>query len=339
MHASRLLPTVTIALALAFAASAAPPEGKGGGKDKGGGGNDGGDPPAEFVPAIAYFTESNKSKDIQISNVEGDQACLVQRFPKGAADGDLSTFSINGRTKRMVYGRGGNIYLATWTNDPCNMSFSSAPLISAPPTFDGVGAINSLDFSPDGNLIVWTLNPTVDDDSRDILIYDFNGDGSFNRIDTDYWARFPRFSPQFSSTDPATQELFFTGRPANGSRPYNVYSYQLSDGAVRTIASGLNFSVALSVSNPNSSVGVRIAAEDIDNGQLRQYDASGSGSEVENAIQSASAEMAYSCDNSQIIFRFAVNWKNNDAVISARDGSSARTYSTSDLRDFDWICP
>ena len=88
MRASRVLPTAAIALVLGVAASAAPPEGKGGGKDKGGG-DGGGDPPAEFVPAIAYKVETNKYEDIRLSNVAGDQSCLVLRVNKDNPAGRL----------------------------------------------------------------------------------------------------------------------------------------------------------------------------------------------------------------------------------------------------------
>ena len=328
MSAWRIATITMIAATMTVGALA---QGNGKGKGNGGGGGGGEDPPAEFVPVIAYKYEGKKYEDIRLSNIEGDQSCLVLRVQKDDPQGRLATFTISASQKRLVYSQGGALYLAIWTDDPCSMSFSSSPLVPQQPNDEGVPGIPHVDFSPDGTKLIWTRKPSSAADTRDIWIYDFSG-GLQAPIDVGYLVRYPRFSPDFANSN----EIFFTGRPTGQTGRYSVYGYDLAGGPVRTIADGLNYNVFIAVSNRDSSLGVRISAYDNDGGFLYQYDENGTQSGP--PIAQAAGDLDYSCDNSRIVYSYAVNWRNNDILIANRNGSGATVWSSADLRDLDWIC-
>ncbi len=324
-----LAPIVT--LAFAIAAYAAPPEGKGGGKGGGGGNGGGEDPPSEFVPAIAYKVESKKYEDIRLANVEGDQSCLVLRINKSNAAGRLRGFTYSASRKRLAYGLDGDLYLATWTDDPCSVQTSSSPLLPALPTYSERADISNIDFSPDGSKLVWALNSQTDDTTRDIVVLDIDAGTSPQRIETGFNVFDPSFSPNFADSG----EVFFTGDNSVGIRV--VGAYNLNTGNTRTVVpSSGNLDSSMAVSNPASSGFVRIAVRDNDSGFLQQHD--DQGALAESLISARDANLAYSCDNTQILYRFSVNWKNVDVYIGARDGTSAQIWSSDDLRDPEWLC-
>lgn len=330
MRILRLLPTATIALAMAFAASAAPPEGKGGGKGNGGG-DGGGDPPAEFVPAIAYKVETNKYEDIRLSNVEGDQSCLVLRVNKDNAAGRLRGFAFSGSKKRLAYGLNNDLYLATWGDDPCAVQTSATPLVAGLPTYSSRADVSNIDFSPDGSKLVWALNSETDDGTRDIVVLDIDAGNAPMRIETGFNVFDPNFSPNFETS----REVFFTGDNGLGTRV--VGGYNLDTGATRTVVpSSGNLDSAMAVSNPDPSGFVRIAVRDNDSGWLQQHDEQGTLAEA--LISARDANLAYSCDNSLILYRFSVNWRNVDVYIGSREGTSAQIWSSEDLRDPEWLC-
>ena len=330
MRASRVLPTAAIALVLGVAASAAPPEGKGGGKDKGGG-DGGGDPPAEFVPAIAYKVETNKYEDIRLSNVAGDQSCLVLRVNKDNPAGRLRGFAFSASKKRLAYGLNNDLYLATWTDDPCVVQTNSAPLVAGLPAYSARNDVSNIDFSPDGSKLVWALNSETDDGTRDIVVLDIDAGTSPQRIETGFNVFDPNFSPNFGTS----REVFFTGDNAVGIRV--VGAYNLDTGATRTVVpSSVNLDSAMAVSNPDPSGFVRIAVRDNDSGLLQQHNEQGA--LAETSISARDANLAYSCDNSLILYRFSVNWRNVDVYLGSRDGTSAQIWSSEDLRDPEWLC-
>jgi hypothetical protein len=318
-----------IALSLAGGALAAP---GGNGKGKGGGK---GDPPADFIPAIAYMVETNKYEDIRIANVEGDQSCLVLRINKSDPPGQLRAFAVSAATRRLAYSRAGNLYVTTWTDNPCMVASTPTPVVEGQTEFGSDSSIEALDFSPDGQELVWTINPTVQDGSRDLVFYNFDvALPAPVRVSTDHWFVTVRFSPDYADTG----NLFFTGREATGAGGmYDLFRYSRTSGNAVRIATGPNFDSTVAVSNPDADLGVRVAVRDNDSGFIKQYD--GAGSLSEPLIVGYDAELAYSCDNDTIVYRYAVNWRNKDAYMGARDGSSQQIWSSSDLRDFDWICP
>lgn len=330
MRTTRKTSIALFSIMIGSIAFAAPPEGKGGGKGGGGGGGE--DPPAEtFVPAIAYKVETAKYEDIRLSNVEGDQSCLVMRIQKSNAAGRLRGFTYSASRKRLAYGLNNDLYLATWSDDPCNIQIGSSPLVPGLPTYGTRADISNVDFSPDGSKLVWALNSQTDDGTRDIVVLDIDGGTPPERIETGFNVFDPSFSPDFADS----REIFFTGDNSVGIRV--VGAYNLDTGATRTVVpSSGNLDSSMAVSNPDPSGFVRIAVRDNNSELLQQYNAQGNPSEA--PISARDANLAYSCDNSLILYRFSVNWKNVDVYLGSRDGTSAQIWSSEDLRDPEWLC-
>jgi hypothetical protein len=333
MNIGRIIAGLLTSVALVTVATAAPPPGKGGGK----GGNDGGGgTPVEFVPAIAFEVETNKYNDIRISNVEGNQSCLVLRVNKDNAAGRLRAFSFSAKTKQLAYSLEGDVYIATWDTDPCIIQTSPTPAVQGLPVYDNQNLIDDIEFSPDGSQLVWPLNPETDDGTRDIVFYNLDSAGPPNRVNTDYFLFDAKFSPEFGRSN----EVFFMGYqvPVPGYGPFSLFGYNQLTGSVRQVinGSGSGLDSQISVSNEDSSSFVRIAVRDNDSGFIQQHNALGYLSEP--LIVGTDRGVAYGCDNSKILFAVAVNWRNTDIYLSARDGSSAQLWSSSDLRDIEWLC-
>lgn len=323
------IPSLLLFTAASTLAFAAPPPGKGGGK--GGGDGGGGDPPADFVPAIAYKLETKKYEDIRLANVEGDQSCLVLRINKDNAAGRLRGFTYSASAKRLAYGLNGDLYLATWGDDPCEIETSPVPLVPALPTHSDRADVANLDFSPDGSKLVWALNSETDDGTRDLVLLDIDAGSPPERIETGFNVFVPRFSPEFASS----REIFFTGDDPSNVRVVGAYHVDTGSARVAVPSTG-NLDSSLAVSNPGAPGFVRIAVRDNDNELLQQYDAQGNPAEPTFAARDAN--LAYSCDNSMIVYRFSVNWKNVDIYLGSRDGTSSQIWSSEDLRDPEWLC-
>ncbi|MDC8754184.1 hypothetical protein OIK40_05940 [Erythrobacter sp. sf7] len=312
------------AISLFGSAIAAPPEGKG----KGGGGGGEPDPPSEFVPVIAYKVETSKYEDIRLANIEGDQSCLVLRVNKDNAAGRLRGFAYSAKRKRIAYALNDDLYLATWDTDPCKIEVSSTPFVPALPS-DTRNDINNIDFSPDGSKLVFPYHTEIKDDTRDLVVVNIDVPNDLpQRIEVGYGVSDPNFSPNFATTN----EVFFTALTAS----YIVVAYNLENGATREIVTGGNLDSSMEVSKPASSGLVRIAVRDNESGLLQQHDAQGN--LAEPLFNARDANLAYSCDNSQILYRFSVNWRNVDVYIGSRDGSSPQLWSSEDLRDPEWLC-
>lgn len=342
MRVSKIFSTAAIALVLGAAVSAAPPEGKGGGKGGGNGGDD--EPPAEaFLPAIAYFEQSRKSKDLKLTNRAGDVACVVKQ--SGTSSAVLRGFVYDAANKMLAYSIGSRgIFLTTWDEDPCVVGDGTLIHSQASPEF--------MDFSPDGNYLVW--RETVQDYSgfgtaSEIFFYDLSS-GTVSNISLDAhggsrpewgvngeWAvSNVQFSPDFDpSNEDSPDELIFRGAPLDGSlgEYESLFSYNIDgQSAPRKFYDGGGdyIDIVMSVTNPTGGDEARIA---ITKGHVRQI-------AISNGAEGPTFdgyEPAYSCDNSEIIHRSGTG--KADIRITAADGSSTETWSKANLRFFDWFCP
>lgn len=320
-----------------MAAFAAPPEGKGGGKG-GGGGDSGGDPPPEtFVPAIAYFEEGRKSKDLKLANRSGDVACLVASTPTGSPK--LRGFAYDAANKHLAYSVSETaIYVVGWDLDPCDVG---TPIHTIP--LSSGNHIETMDFSPNGNLLVWReedydyAGPAT---AGIIHIYDL-GTRSVRELPLRGWAAGePRFSPDFARSN----EVIFVGGGADGSLGTyaSLYAYKIDSGVSpgtnpRKLLDGApyNFDHIYSVSNqggigdPSVVLGNHLTGEllkvSIDTGSV--------------AAIADGNEPAYSCDNSELIYRYGTGGRRSEVRITSADGSSTEVWSKADLRFFDWFCP
>lgn len=318
---------------------AAPPEGKGGGKGGGGGGG-GEDPPAQpFVPAIAYFQETRKSKDLRLANRAGDQACLVLQSASG--EPKLRGFAYHAASNKLAYSTDGlGIRIATWGSDPC--SVTSGPVI--PQT----GNPEFMHFSPDGSLLAWSEGDpdyTGFGSAYIIVIYDLSS-GARTEFDLKQWggtrpewgvdgewsAGNVHFSPDFDSSN----EIVFSGGPLDGSQgAYNslfVFNLDGSSAPQKFYDGAGGMDSIMSVTRPSGAGVARMA---ISQGEIRQI-------VIDDGSQGPSfdgTEPSYSCDNSEIIHRFATGkWNKYEIRITSSDGSSTETWSKANLRFFDWFC-
>lgn len=333
MSATRIAAVVLLSISLAGGAVA-----QSKGKGKGGGGGGGEDPPAEFVPAIAYVYESNKYEDVRIANVEGDQSCLVARFYKGEPAGQLREISFNTRTKRFAFSRNDGLYVTTWSDTPCQVDQNFSMIVNAADLapYDGNTRIDGLDFSPSGRELVWSFNPTVNDGKRDLIFYDFDAAPSerVERLRTEYFIFQPRFSPHYDST----REIFVVANKPDG--PFtarSLYALQRADASGRFVTTLPNVDASMAVSTPNPNLAIRISLADNDAGAVYQFD--DQGTSLAAPIQGAEAELAFSCDNSQLIHMLAVNWRNQDTYMTSADGTSSQLWSSAHYKQFDWLCP
>lgn len=318
---------------------AAPPEGKGGGR--GGGGGD--DPPAEpFAPSIAYFEESRKSKDLKLANRAGDQACLVVR--SGSGSPKLQAFEYHAATKMLAYSIGNTgIFLASWGSDPCTIG--EGTLIR------GQVAPGSMDFSPDGQYLVWREpdeNYTGFGTAARIIIYDLSA-GTTSEVSLKAWGGVRpewgvngewglsqvHFSPDFATSN----ELIFVGGSLDGrfGEYDSLFAYDIDETSVpRKLLDGasIGFDFVLSVTNPGGTGQAKVAFTNNNNGQVIQLPING------GATSSfAGYEPEYSCDNSELIHRKDASSRKNEIRITSADGSSTETWSKASLRFFDWFCP
>lgn len=332
MLVSKVFSATAVILAAGFAASAAPPEGKGGGK----GGGKGEDPPAEtFVPAIAYFEESRKSKDLKLANRAGDAACLIVRSNDG--EPKLRGFAYHAASNTLAYSKGGSgIYLASWGEDPC--AIGSGALI--PDT----GSPEFLDFSPLGGKLIWrethpdyTGSGTVGTASQ-IFVYDLSS-AQVQELPLDLWAvGGVRFSPEFESTG----EIVFRGGPLDGSEGlydslfvYDIDAPVSAGSNPRKIVDGAGdyIDIVLSASSPGGGGEASVAYVQGTIHQVRISDGTQAGPSI------AGYEPAYSCDNSEIIYRYPASARRYEVRISSSDGNSTETWTKADLRFFEWFCP
>lgn len=345
MRASIFLSTA--ALALAVAVSAAPPEGKGGGN--GGGGGDGGeDPPAEtFVPAIAYFEDGRKNKDLRLANRAGDQSCLVMRTAQGADE--LRGFVYHAGSKTLAYSRDNlGIYLTTWGNNPCTVSDGTLIRSGPNPEF--------MDFSPDGRLLTWSEgdpNYTGFGSANIVFVY-YVADvgeisaGTLVQFDLKQWggsqpewgvngewsASF-RFTPDFATSN----EVVVSGAPLDGSQGayVSLFKYDLDETSAPTLlldGADIAFDAVVTITNPGGDGSARYAFTNNNTGDVLQVRLSDGG-----VVGSFTGyEPAYSCDNSELIHRSGSGRKVETRITSA-DGTSTETWSNGNLRFFDWFCP
>lgn len=342
MRASKVLSSVAIALTMGVAVSAAPPEGKGGGKDKGGG-DGGGDPPALFVPAIAYFEEGRKSKDLKVANRAGDQACLVLSSSSGSPK--LRGFEFDPSSSLLAYSIDNTgVFLASWGGDPCTIGQGTLIRSQVAP--------ENLDFSPDGRYLVW--REPVDDwtgfgSAAKIFIYDVTApDSEPTEVSLEDWGgprpewgvngewsvSNVRFSPDFV----ATNELIFVGGSLDGrfGEYASLFAYNINENyEPRKLLDGSNisFDYVFGVTHPNGAGDAKVAILNNNNGRILQVPINGG-----TASSFVGGEPEYGCDNAELIHRTQSGRKFEIRITSA-DGSASELWSRADLRFFDWLCP
>lgn len=339
MRASIILSTA--ALALAVTVSAAPPEGKGGGKGGGGGDEE---PPAEpFAPAIAYFEDGRKYKDLRLANRAGDQACLVLRTAQG--DDELRGFVYHARTKMLAYSRDNQgIYLASWGDDPCTVGDGTLIRSGPNPEF--------MDFSPDGSLLTWAEGDpdyTGFGSANIVFIYEV-ATGVLTQFDLKQWggsrsdwgvngewsASF-RFTPDFATSN----EVVVSGGPLDGSKGayVSLFKYNLDELAAPTLlldGADIAFDAVVTITNPGGEGSARYAFTNNNTGDVLQVRLSDGG--VVGSFKGY--EPAFSCDNSEIIHQSSGGKGGKSAIsITSADGSSSTVWSSGNYRFFDWFCP
>nr|WP_298895367.1 hypothetical protein [uncultured Altererythrobacter sp.] len=336
MRTAKTLTAISLATILAISASAAPPEGKGGGK--GGGNNGGEDPPTDpFVPAIAYFEEGRKSKNLKLANRAGDQACMI------SDQQGLRGFEYHASSKVLAYSVSGiGVFLTSWGDDPCTVGNGTLIRNQAAP--------ENLDFSPYGRYLVW--REPVEDYSgfgtaARIMLYDLS-DGSVSEVSLEAWGGVRpewgvngewgvsniRFSPDFATTN----EIIFVGGSLDGrfGEYDSLYTYSI-DGAnaPKKLLDGasISFDFVFSVTSPAGSGVSKVAFRNNNNGQVVQLPINGGA-----ASSFAGYEPDYSCDNSELIHRKDASSRKNEVRITSADGGSTETWSKASLRFFDWFC-
>lgn len=332
-----LLSAVILAACGAATLVAAPPEGKGGGGE---------DPPAEpFVPAIAYFEELKTSKQLRLANRAGDQACMVLETPDGSPK--LRGFTYHAATKRLAYSISETgIFVTSWNGDPCK--------VNAPARVRELSSGDHpevMDFSPDGRYVAWT-EPIHEYDGFGsaylIYMYDFDQNVFFPvplhqwggrkeewGVDGEWATSGIRFSPDFATSN----ELIFIGAPLDGSAgPYeSIFAYDIGGSTPpRLVYDGANLSIEqfVSVTNPEGQGEARIILADRNSGELIQLGLDGT--EVRRFTGS---EPAFSCDNTEILYKASAGKRRSGWYIAKVDASGAELWSSGSVRWFDWFCP
>lgn len=337
MRAKGIFVTLFVTANLAGAAFALA-QGNGNGNGKGNGGGGGGDeePPAAFEPAIAYFDDGRKYKDIRLANRAGDQACLVLRSNQGQQE--LRGFSFDAANSQLAYSIDETgIYIASWSDNPCEITGSTEihPLSAGNfPEF--------LDFSPSGQFLTWTAydNPNIGDVR--IWIYDAST-GISRDLPLSGWVILGlRFSPEF----PDSGELFFVGGDSSSpaGTQFSLFAYDVnapvaSGSNPRLVfdatPSGSSLDSFLAVTNPVGSEAPRVAVSQ--NGEIQQLDLSGQA--VPDAEGIPGSEPVYSCDNTELVHNYQESWSRRETRITPANGGAYERWSRDELRWLDWICP
>ncbi|WP_271079289.1 hypothetical protein [Aurantiacibacter sp. MUD61] len=353
MKITRLAITTTLAIVIAAsAATAQSGNGRGNGGGSGGGGNE--EPPSAFVPAIAYFDQGRKYKDIRIANVAGDQACLVLRTGDGQRN--LRGFDFDAANNRLAYSIDETgIFVTTWedADGPCNVA--SAGNVTDPASrvrVLGAGDYPEvLDWSPDGRFLLWTepdQEYTGLGSSTHVMIYDtvteqvsllplesWGGTRLAWGVDGDWGVGGIRFSPDFATTN----EVVFVGASLDGSRgEYNsLFAFDIAGtSAPRLLYDGASttFDLFINVTNPQGAAPSRVVFENVDRGELVQLPLVNG-----NTTRWTGGEAEYSCDNARLVHQVAGRRGRASTYITSADGSGSTLFSSDGLRWLDWLCP
>lgn len=278
--------------------------------------------PANFDPEIGYTYASGNYMDLRLANRAGSAAILVHRSAFGAISGfDLAPEqSEAGAVQRIAFIDRENLFVKTWTKNPVAVSGTPELL------YDGIGTVETVDFSPDGSQLVFN---TLGNDVFKIIVHDFAPDAgqeSQRIVPTNLLVSKVRW-------DDTGNSIFVIGRPTESPTDAPaLYRVDLSGNAtkLRDLPSS-NTLLDFDVSKAPPSDGSRIAMGA--SGEVSLLAFSG-------ALQRIAAKGSlahFNCNNTAIIHRGA-DRKRSTTITSLLPNVSPQTWSSdSNIHHTDWL--
>lgn len=201
-------------------------------------------PPATnvFEPEIGYTYASGNYMDLRLANRAGDKAVLVHRTAFGA----LGSFDLSDEaSKRIAYQDGGKLYVRSWQTTNGAVSIGAPSLI-----FAGPGRAESMDVSPDGSKLAFSVNATPDfPDYGGIGIYYLNSPSPADPVILTGWQV---FTVRWHPTE--DQIVLFVGRRLGTTEPLNIHRFYPANGGVELFLALPSSPIEFDVTRPSATI-------------------------------------------------------------------------------------